>query len=343
MEINESQHPDSVWTWKSSAKSKVSLWLPYFDGIEKTKSRIQDHYRFLYKGGEIYISLKHIDFIMLYGASGILPIDFLDKLASYRIPLMIHRRNMPSPYLFFPDAGNDSKDILSAQICARENQIKTTYIAKTLTAARFHSMEYLITIPSSYFYKLRQCRSVTDVRTIESEITRRYWRAYFRSIGLNDEMIRRDRGHPVNKALNAASFFISGILLRWILFHKLSPEHGYLHEQTTYPSLVFDLIEPYRYIFEKALLSAAPKGGLMESSTMTGAVINQIKKEFEEAVYVPATRQLVRRKNLLHGIVLGLRAYLNKEMKRFVIPIEGARESGRPMKISFKMPGGIKN
>ena len=44
MEIGEFQHPDSRRK-KSSSNGKVSLWLPYFDGIEKAISEnLKDHY-----------------------------------------------------------------------------------------------------------------------------------------------------------------------------------------------------------------------------------------------------------------------------------------------------------
>ena len=59
----------------------------------------------------------------------------------------------------------------------------------------------------------------------------------------------------------------------------------------------------------------------------------------EETVYVPATRQVVRRKNLLHGNVLALRAYLAGDMRRFIVPAEGERSGGRPLKVSFRLPG----
>ena len=342
MEIHEFQHPDSVWTWKTQGKGKVSLWLPYFERVEPSGLRKKDHYRFRYKGGEINLPLSKVDFIMLYGASGHLPVEFLDRLASYKIPLMIHRRNMPSPYLFFPDIGSDNLDVLSAQILSRSNRIKSCYLAKNLIYARLKSLEYMITIPAHIYSSLRQCRSIETIRNIEAKQTARYWRTYFKQLSLDDDMIRRDRDHPVNKALNAASFFISGIILRWVLFHKLSPEHGYVHQQTSYPSLVYDLIEPYRYVFERALLKVMPRGGIAESDKLTARVLQQIKQDLEEIIYVPQTRQLVRRKNLYHGVVLALRAYLTGDMKRLVIPTEGKRKGGRPIKISYRIMGEVK-
>ena len=49
MEINELQHPNSVWTWKNnSRRQKASLWLPYFSGVTKVRG---DRYCFEYNGG----------------------------------------------------------------------------------------------------------------------------------------------------------------------------------------------------------------------------------------------------------------------------------------------------
>lgn len=342
MEIQAFQHADSIWTWPSSKSGKLSLWLPYFDRVEPARTREKDCFRFVYKGGEVSIPLKRVEFIMLYGASGYLPVEFLDRLSVYRIPLMIHRRNMPSPYLFFPDAGADPRDVLSQQILYRANQIRSVYIARTLIAARFRSMEYLIPVADSVYQKLARYRSVDEIRRLEAEVTARYWGAFYARLDLDEEVIRRDRSHPVNKALDAASYFVSGLILRWVLFHKLSPEHGYLHVQTSYPSLVFDLIEPYRYLFEQAVLEAHPQGGLTEGDWLTAKAIGYLKETLEEPAYVPVTRQTVRKKNLLHGGVMALRAYLVGDMARLVMPVEGKKQGGRPVKVSFRMPGGLK-
>lgn len=84
------------------------------------------------------------------------------------------------------------------------------------------------------------------------------------------------------------------------------------------------------------------QGGLTEGDWLTGKSISYLKETLEEPAYVPATRQTVRKKNLLHGVVLALRSYLVGDMKRLVIPVEGKKAGGRPIKVSFNMPGGLK-
>ena len=334
MEITQFQHPDSVWTWKSSkGSSRASLWLPYFQGVSKVKGTT---YRFEYNGGEVDADLKQVDFIMLYGASGALPVDFLDALNSHRICLSIHRRNKAKPYIFAPTSGADDIDVLSAQIKFRNNFKKRCYIARVLLRARFQSMAWKAPIPSAVLKRLAQERTLNALRSLEANTTRRYWSCFYGSLGVN---VNRRETDPVNQALNAGSMFLSGIILRWVLFHKLSPQHGYLHVPSSYPSLVYDLMEPYRYIFERAV--AQSYGRVDPEKEITPKTIATIKHLMEEEVYVPATRQTVRRKNLLHGCVMSLRSYLIGESRRLVIPQEGAKKGGRPPKLGYQIPGGI--
>ena len=46
---------------------------------------------------------------MLYGASGELPLPFLDELSNKKISLLIHRRNLADPYVFTPKTEYPSK------------------------------------------------------------------------------------------------------------------------------------------------------------------------------------------------------------------------------------------
>ena len=338
MEINKLQHPNSIWTWKNSSRNqKASLWLPYFLRVTKLK---KDRYSFVYNGGQITAHLKKIDFIMLYGASGDLPVTFLDALNKHKIPLMIHRRNLSAPYMFIPTYLADRKDILTAQIIHRENQIKAVYISRTILWARFNSMSSVIPVSPHTYRKLSSTRSIKELRILEAQITKRFWHKYYKELGL-EGTVRRDPYAPVNQALNAGSLFLSGIILRWVLYHRLSPLHGFLHIQSNYHSLVYDLMEPFRYIIERAVKHACLEAD--ESSSLVAYTIENMKVLLGESVYVPATQQEVHRKSILHGIVLALRAYLIGDMKRLIVPVEGLKKGGRPPKVSYKLPGQIKN
>lgn len=326
--MEEFQHPDSIWTWSSSVRrGRASVWIPYLQAIEKTKAG----WSVRYNGGEMMLDVKKTDSVLIYGASGSLPVAFLDDLASNHVPLLVHRRNLPDPYIFVPGARRDDADILSMQVRARDNKSKCAYVARTLIRERFAATRY--PIPAGVFKELAQCRSVDDTRQIEAEQSRIYWTKYYRDAGM-DEDTRRGT-NPLSAALDAGSFFLYGVLLRWVLMHKMSPAHGFLHVTTGYPSLVYDLMEPYRAVIEKAAFDALADG----AKDTTAAALQNLKDLLDEKVYVPSHRATARRKNLLHGSVLALRSWLIGESARLVLPVEGARIGGRRPKQGYKLPG----
>ena len=326
--MNEFQHPDSIWTWDSSARSRrASLWVPYLQTIKKAKSG----WEVAYNGGEFVVDLRKTEAILFYGSSGDLPLAFLDDLAAHRVVMLIHRRNLADPYVFYPAARRDDIDLLTAQITARENFIRAAYVARTLVRERFKATRY--PVKEGFYQQLSKLRKIEEVRNAEALQSRQYWGRFFSELGLEGET-RRGK-NPVSAALDACSFFLYGVLLRWVLMHKLSPAHGYLHVTTGYPSLVYDLMEPYRYILEDVV----QKIYLTQPKDLTAACLSELKFALETEVFVPSHRVVVRRKNLLHGAVLSLRAWLLKQTDRLVFPTEGQRIGGRKPKVGYRLPG----
>ena len=335
-EIGDYQHPDSIWTWQSNKRgAKLSLWLPYVSGAEKITRRT---WRFAYNGGEIDADLSKLDCVMFYGASGAIPVELIDELAAQRVPLLVHRRNIGRPAVFLPAPRADADDILTRQILVRTNQTRRAYIARTLVRERFRAVSDALPLTGAAYGRLARLRDLKYVRAWEAEHARKYWARYFANIG-HPGMARREKG-PVQSALNAGSLFLSGVILRWTLVHRLSPSRGFLHEGTDYMGLVYDLMEPARYLIEQSVARAyAETEG--DAGELTKRALSCLKRSLDTVVYVPATRQFVRRKNLLHGGVLALRAYLNGDMRRLVIPSAGERQGGRPPKVSYRLPGNI--
>lgn len=337
-EIDEFQHPNSIWTWKSNKRGgKTTLWLPYVSRVEKVK---KNAWRFTYNGGEVEADVTRLECVMFYGATGQIPVALIDELAARRVPLLVHRRNIGRPAVFLPAPRADADDILTKQIVARTHGPKRAYVARTLVRERFRGVENAHPFPDTAYRRLARTRTLGQVRLWEAEHSRKYWRRYFARLG-HPDVTRREKG-PLPAALDAGSMFLSGVLLRWLLIHRLSPSHGFLHEGTDYMGLVYDLMEPVRYMIEEAAAAACrvhpPSSG---SDVLTKATLSGLKHGLEKVVYVPATRQSVRRKNLLHGNVLALRAYLAGDMHRFVIPAAGERKGGRPPKVSYRLPGDI--
>ena len=292
-----------------------------------------------YKGGDVRANLDKVDCLMIYGATGSLPMELVDELRARRVPLILHRRNMVSPAVFLPSLRPDASDLLTRQILVRENKIKSVYIARTLVRSRFQMVNDKVRVRPAEWRKLAGARTHSEVRSIEAAWARRYWGRYFWDLGEPDTT-RRSKA-PLPNALNACSMFLTGIILRWILVHRLSPVHGYMHMGTDYASLVYDLVEPYRYLCERAVALAVDNNRDGGGRPVTGVSIEILKRLLDDVVHVPLTRQNVRRKNLLHGVVLALRAYLIGDMRRFVPPLEGDKRRGRPVKVSFSLPGNV--
>ena len=333
MEMQGISHPDSIWTWKSNARSRrASLWIPYFESVEKQRG---SNYEIRFNGGPITVNLKEVDCLFLYGASGVLSVEFLDALNQSGVSLLIHRRNQGAPYVFYPANTVDQSDILTSQLTARSDLRRRAYIARTIVAARFASFSSTIPVPMVRYAELKRARTVEKIRLIEAEQTKAYWGRYYSQIGL-PHLGRRDP-HPVNSALDACSFFMFGVCLRWVLFHRLSPAHAFLHENSAYPGLAYDLLEPYRIVFEDAVRKVWLEDN--DISTLTERSLSALKKAMQDDVLISVACSVSKRKSLLHGTVLALRAYLLGEMNRFVIPVEGTKRGGSPPQLSYNVPG----
>lgn len=334
--INCDQHPDFLWTWKSNKRgSRVSVWLPYFSQAKKIPR--SKKWSIAYNGGSIEFDLKETDLIMFYGATGELPLEFLDDASKNGVMILIHRRNVPRPYVFYPSVIGDEEDILTRQIQFRTNERKRLYIAKTLIKKRLENMGSTIPISAPLLRQLSAAKTIDEVRAIEANTTARYWNKWYDNLDI--EASRR-KDHPINSALDAGSKFLYGVILRWLVFHRFSPNHGFMHQPTSYPSLVYDLMEPFRYVIEN-VCSAAWKRGEREEKKLVALSLSLLKEELDEPCYVSATRQYVRKKNLLHGAVLALRSYLIGDMRKLVFPSEGVPNGGRPIKASYKLPGSM--
>lgn len=311
--------------------SKIPYWFPYTEKI-----RLKGGTLFVdYKGGSCEAELDEIHSIMFYGSVCNLSEDFLDACAKEGIPVCIHRRNMHRTIWITPGYPYQSKDMLTKQILFRENDKKKTHIARKLLKAKFKSMEWLIDAP--HFPK--RWLSIKELRVMESKHAKKYWERYYAGLGL-PESSRRSRDNNLSPALDAISKFVSSILLRWIHYHRFSPFHGYLHEPTDYPSLAYDLIEPYRGYIEQEIFNALKdRKEDIKTSNVTGLCIYVLKEMLYEKIYTHQTRQIVTFHELLHGSVLALRAYLTKQAKRFIVPIPGKPKGGRPKKTGYRLYG----
>lgn len=59
------------------------------------------------------------------------------------------------------------------------------------------------------------------------------------------------------------------------------------------------------------------------------AIIDRTKDFLHRQVYIDLTRQIVTRQELLHGVTLSLKYFLDQDMKVFAIPLPGWPNGGR--------------
>lgn len=315
----------------ATVKRKTSLWLPYLSSLVVKGGRLVG----TYKGGDFDERLEDIASLMIYGSTCALDQAVLEASAKYRIPICFHRRNMTTVVWIGGGTQGSRNDLLTHQILFREDSRKRAHIARKLLDAKFKSMLWLMPYPPDF----RAARTISAMRSIEARHARAYWEKYYRALGITGN--RRKREDAVRHVLDAVSRFTAGILLRWISYHRLSPQHAYLHEPTDYPSLVYDLMEPYRGYVEKIVynaLKAAIADGVDDKEWVAYAIAH-VEDYLDEVVYVEATRQLVTFQELMHGSILALRAYFLGEASRYIVPVPGKPNGGRPRKVGYKLYG----
>lgn len=305
---------------------KVPVWFPY---VEQIRPLEKNMFLVEYKGGSAKLNLKSVLSLLIYGISAPLDQEVLEKITAAGIPIIIHRRNRVNSIIIHSTNRPDKQDILTKQILAREDTRRRKYISRTLLQAKINTLEFMMGIPSFE----RISGSITKMRAQEARYAKVYWREFYQMLGYPQET-RRSK-NPVTTCLDACSKFVSSIILRWTTYHHLSPHHGYLHQPTEYPSLVYDLIEPYRYMIDQSVKTTYLKNQTLD----VGLTIAQLQKFLHEEVFCPQTRQYIRRQELLHGVVLALRAYLLGYGARLVIPLEGPHKTGRPIKSNYTLPG----
>ena len=307
---------------------KSPVWLPYLHSIKETRKGI---FEFIFNGGEETIPADQILSIMVYGtADTALDTRILTKLCSRGIPIIIHRRNVERSIYISSGPRADPDDTLSAHLIKRSHSRTCTHIARRLLLAKMQSMAWLVDplpIPDH--------ATVDKIRNIEAVHARAYWDAWFARIG-QPQWHRRSK-NPASEALDAVSKFCAGITLRWITYHNLSPFHGFLHTPTDYPTLVYDLLEPYRglvdFIVMRTLIATE------NQSLWIPHCIAAVKAWLSSQTYVPLTRQIVTHQELFHGAVLSLKFYVLGKQRVFHVPMPGSPQGGRPAKVAFKLYG----
>lgn len=329
-EIDALTHPNGIWTTLKGLR----LWyFPYLQRAERAKGK--HRWLIAFNGGDVEVDLQRADTLIFHGATGALPLELLDECAHLGVSVIVQRTHIAMPFIGGGLIRPDRDDLLTRQILAREDTKKSSYIARQLIRHKLLAQAWIHAPSDATLQSVAQARNQEEIRLAEAQAAKRYWAAYFTSLGLDDT--RRDEG-DIQAALDTGSDYLSGIILRWVQAHALAPMHGFLHVPTHYPALVADLLEPYRYCIDRPIWEAYRQQGAITPAQGVEA----IKVFLSQPVLVEPIRQRVYRRALLSGVVLALRHYLSGEMRRFLPPHEVDRVAGRKQICSYRLLGEIR-
>lgn len=311
--------------------SKAPIWAPYLQSIEYNSRK--KTVAIVYEGGEVCEAIEDISHIMIYGETEKPHLNEVAQVVEAGVPVIYHRRNVNQAVWMVPGLRPDTNDLLTKQILARVNEHKRRHITRELLRAKWKSQEWLT---GGWPHTLKMGMDVAAMRQVEAMNGAYYWRTYFERLNLRGQTRRED--NKVANVLDAISKFVAGIALRYITYHHMSPYHGYLHEPTDYPALVYDLCESTRGYVEEVVLETIQVIGV-EHERLLPECVNRLKTWLNEKVYTGATRQIVTNHELIHGSVLSLRSYLMGAAQKLVIPTADQPGGGRPRKLGYKLYG----
>jgi CRISPR-associated protein Cas1 len=170
-------------------------------------------------------------------------------------------------------------DLRIAQIDASRHPEQKVAIAKALVEAKInhsiqvlnwfretHDIEKELRLVRLEASKLGRARTAREIRTVEGRTALRYWGMFAK--GLPERLEFRGRmttthqnnaSDPVNSALNYGYAVLEGECRRAINSVGLEPSVGFLHDFSDYQtkqSLVYDLMEPFRWLVDLTVLQA---------------------------------------------------------------------------------------
>jgi CRISPR-associated protein Cas1 len=176
-------------------------------------------------------------------------------------------------------------DLRAAQFQAANDAKKKFTIAKALVEAKIarslqvldwlgerYDLQREIQVTKAESSKLGKASTVTELRTVEGRVARRYWQAFGKVLsehldfqGRMTSSHQNNASDPVNVALNYSYGFLEGECRKAINSVGLEPSAGFLHDFSNYQtkqSLVYDLEEPFRWLVDMTVVRAFESGNL---------------------------------------------------------------------------------
>jgi len=214
--------------------------------------------------------------ILLDGFSGYLSLRAVHWLAKNGTPVYVLDVDGSLLSVLLP-ATPVKADLRVGQIHAADNPEKKFRIASRFVEAKVRrSLEVLDSLAQRYDIarevraarleasRLGKATTVAELRIIEGRVAQAYWRAYCKAMPQQFEFQGRmttrhnnNASDPVNSALNYGYGFLEAECRKAINGVGLEPSVGFLHDFANYQtkqSLVYDVMEPFRWLVDLSVL-----------------------------------------------------------------------------------------
>lgn len=224
------------------------------------------------------------DSIIIEGHNGYVSLQALHWLSRNDIPVFVMNYDGAIISSILPPIPVKA-DLRAAQFEAANDSKKKFSIAHTLVEAKFaRSFQVLEWLDERYNIQpeieavkreakaLPRASTIVKLRSIEAHVARKYWAAFRKCLpeplsfqGRITNTHNYNAADPVNLALNYGYGFLQCEVRMAINAVGLELGVGFLHEGADYQTkqaLVFDLMEPFRFLVDLAVIQAFETGKL---------------------------------------------------------------------------------
>ena len=216
------------------------------------------------------------DSIAVDGYSGYLSLRALHWLSRNQVPVYILDVDGALLSSILPSMPVKA-DLRVAQVHAMDDPKKRFSIAHALVKAKIaRSLQVLNWLEQRYDVEreigkakheaatLGNAETVSEIRTVEGRVALRYWETFRKALpeslsfaGRMTTTHQNNASDPFNAALNFGYGILQGEVRRAVNAVGLEPSLGFLHDFSDYQtkqSLVYDLMEPFRWLVDLAVL-----------------------------------------------------------------------------------------
>ena len=222
--------------------------------------------------------------IVIDGHSGYVSLQALHWLSNNKVPLFVMNYDGTLISSVLPPSVTQAH-LRGAQFQAAADSTRKFEIAHALVQAKINrSLEVLEWLTEAYDIekeaeitkreaaRLPKAKNTVELRSVEARVALRYWEAYrqclpegLRFKGRLADGTNANASDAVNLCLNYGFGFLQGEVRMTINTIGLESAVGFLHDSAEYQtkeSLVFDLMEPYRFLIDLVVLQAFGTGKL---------------------------------------------------------------------------------